>query len=115
MAMEMRRRLVAGSHGCAAVLSLTLLAAATSNIQAQGFIAGTTPDRRPENAPRIEKFEKPSGWFEAAVAGVTQPYPASLKFLDDQGAWFTPFIHPGMLGPYDLRGLHSQPAHPQTH
>lgn len=71
----------------------------------QEFVAGTAPDRRPEGAPRITTFEKSPAWTAAATAGVTEPIPASLKFLNDQGAWFTPFIHPGMGGPYDIRGL----------
>lgn len=41
-----------------------------------------------------------------ALTGVEPPYPASLRFLEDQGAWHTPFIHPGMTGPYDIRRWH---------
>ncbi|OYX43944.1 MAG: hypothetical protein B7Z02_07110 [Rhodobacterales bacterium 32-67-9] len=26
-----------------------------------------------------------------------------LKFLEDQGAWYTPFTRPGMTGPYKIR------------
>jgi hypothetical protein len=37
---------------------------------------------------------------------VSQPYPASLRFLEDQGNWYTPFNRPGMLPPYDIRGWH---------
>ena len=42
--------------------------------------------------------------------GIEPPYPESLRFLNDQGGWYTPFIAPGMTGPYDIRGWHSAPA-----
>jgi hypothetical protein len=42
--------------------------------------------------------------------GVSSPIPESLKFLNDQGAWFNPFTRPGMTGPYDLRGWHTAPV-----
>jgi hypothetical protein len=45
-----------------------------------------------------------------ALHGVSSPFPESLKFLNDQGRWFTPFTHPGMTGPYDLRGWHVEPT-----
>lgn len=41
-----------------------------------------------------------------ALTGGEPPYPASLRFLEDQGAWHTPFTHPGMTGPYDIRRWH---------
>lgn len=71
------------------------------------YIAGLAPDHRPEQAPVITEMVKPPGWYAAALHGVSQPYPNSLKFLEDQGAWWTPFIHPGMTGPYDIRGWHA--------
>jgi len=70
------------------------------------FIAGVNPDKRPENAPVITKAAKPDGWYGRALTGVSQPYPYSLHFLENQGNWFTPFIHPGMPGPYDIRRWH---------
>lgn len=75
-----------------------------------GFVAGTAPDRRPDNAPRIQSYDKDSGWYARATAGVTEPVPPSLRFLEDQGAWFTPFNHRGMPGPYDIRHLHQRGA-----
>ena len=69
---------------------------------APAYVAGTKPDRRPEGAPtKGAAFDK-----SAALRGVAEPIPPSLKFLDDQGGWYTPFAHAGMLGPYDIRGLH---------
>lgn len=71
------------------------------------FIAGTSPDKRPENAPVITSAKKPDGWYGKALSGVSQPYPYSLRFLENQGGWFTPFIRPGMTGPYDIRRWHT--------
>ena len=75
----------------------------------EGFIAGTSPDRRPAGAPVVQDYSKDAAWYAQALAGVEPPYPASLRFLEDQGAWFSPFDRPGMIGPYDLRGLHASP------
>jgi len=70
------------------------------------FVAGVNPDRRPENAPVISGVVKPDGWYGRALTGVSRPYPNSLRFLENQGNWFTPFIHPGIPGPYDIRRWH---------
>ena len=70
-------------------------------------IAGVTPDQRPEGAPEITSIDKNPDWYEGALRGVSKPYPNSLKFLENQGNWYTPFTRPGMPGPYDIRGLHS--------
>ncbi len=70
------------------------------------FIAGVKPDRRPEGAPVLKEYPKDATWYERALTGIVPPYPYSLKFLEDEGGWYTPFIHPGMLPPYDLRGWH---------
>ena len=72
------------------------------------FIAGVHPERRPEGAPVVVGFEKPAEWYEQALHGVSEPYPYSLKFLEDQGAWFNPFIHPGMTGRFDIRRWHAR-------
>ena len=76
-------------------------------------IAGLAPDRRPDGAPVVTEYPKGADWYAGALIGVVEPYPASLRFLEDQGAWFTPFIRPGMSGPYDLRGLHRPVAYQQ--
>ncbi|HHC30146.1 MAG TPA: hypothetical protein ENK80_06260 [Rhodobacterales bacterium] len=70
------------------------------------FIAGVHPSQRPAGAPVIVEMAKDGDWYANALHGVLAPYPASLRFLEDQGAWYTPFIHPGMTGPYDIRGWH---------
>jgi hypothetical protein len=71
-------------------------------------IAGTQPSQRPAGAPVIREVHKPPGWYARALTGISQPYPASLRFLEDQGNWHTPFNHPGMPGYYDIRNWFSQ-------
>lgn len=71
-------------------------------------IAGTQPFQRPAGGPVIREVQRPQGWYTRALTGVSQPYPSSLRFLEDQGNWYTPFIHPGMTGRYDIRGWHGQ-------
>jgi hypothetical protein len=75
---------------------------------AEPFIAGVDPSRRPNPAPVITEFDKPSGWYAHALQGVELPYPGSLRFLEDQGGWYQPFIRPGMTGPYDIRDWHQE-------
>lgn len=72
------------------------------------YIAGTNPSERPANAPVITEVKKDAAWYQKALHGVTEPYPSSLHFLENQGNWFTPFNHAGMTGRYDIRGWHHQ-------
>lgn len=71
-------------------------------------IAGVHPEQRPEGAPRITELNKNDEWYQSALQGVTSPYPANLRFLENQGDWYTPFTKPGMTGPYDIREWHSE-------
>lgn len=71
-------------------------------------VAGLAPHLRPKSAPVVRMFEPTPDWRGKALSGVGEPIPAGLKFLDNQGAWYTPFAHPGMTGPYDLRGWHAK-------
>ena len=71
------------------------------------FVAGIIPNQRPANAPVKTQMVKDSAWYQHALIGVVPPYPASLQFLEDQGAWFNPFLHPGATGPYDIRNWHA--------
>lgn len=105
MGMSRRRRTREHWSAGGAALLVVAVIGGSATAEPQEFVAGTAPDRRPESAPRITTFEKSPAWYALATAGISQPYPPSLKFLDNQGAWFTPFIHPGMGGPYDIRGL----------
>lgn len=72
------------------------------------FVAGVQPDQRPANAPVITEVLKSQAWYAKALTGVSQPYPYSLRFLEDQGNWYTPFNRPGMTRYYDIRGWHRQ-------
>jgi hypothetical protein len=93
-----------------AVLAWICVAKTVSAQETSGFVAGTAPSQRPPGAPVLGAYDKSEAWFTAARTGITKPYPASLSFLDDQGAWFNPFIRPGMTGPYDIRGWHRDGA-----
>ena len=83
-----------------------MILCAGRTVQAEYPIAGLEPDQRPDNAPVITQAEKNDAWYEQALTGISRPYPHSLGFLEDQGNWYTPFNHPGMLNPYDIRGWH---------
>lgn len=94
---------------CLGALTLSLLAGTPASA-GEGFVAGSTPQRRPADAPVIKAFNASAEWRKAALTGIGEPLPPSLKFLDQQGAWYTPFDQRGMPGYYDLRGLHAAAA-----
>lgn len=72
-------------------------------------VAGVAPNQRPEGTPTITSATLPT----TALHGVLDPPPESIgKFIKDQGNWYTPFFHPGMTGPYDIRDWHSNPPPP---
>ncbi|MEZ5538314.1 MAG: hypothetical protein R3F02_22130 [Thiolinea sp.] len=85
-----------------------LMVAASGGVHAddQFYIAGTIPYERPAGAPVINEFNKNGNWYSTALWGVEKPYPYSLRFLEDQGQWHTPFNHPGMTSRYDIRHWH---------
>ncbi|MBP2295307.1 hypothetical protein [Azospirillum rugosum] len=80
--------------------------AANDAAQAPSFVAGSAPSVRRPDAPALAAVAKDARWYQKALSGVDSPYPTSLKFLDDQGNWYTPFTQPGMTGRYDLRHWH---------
>lgn len=84
---------------------LPALTLGAASVQA-GYIAGTNPSQRPPDAPVISQVQHDKAWYDHALTGVVPPYPASLRFLEDQGNWYTPFNEPGMTGRYDIRGWH---------
>lgn len=90
------------------LMSLGLFLSTASMAADDIYIAGTQPSHRPSNAPVITKVQHDDAWRQHALKGVEQPYPDSLKFLDNQGNWFNPFTYTGMTPPYDLRGWHSK-------
>ncbi len=88
------------------VLPQAVLAAELSRNSVPLFVAGLVPSQRPASAPVIREFIPGADWHEQSLTGVSKPIPASLGFLDLQGAWYTPFNSPGMTGYYDLRNWH---------
>ena len=92
----------------AAVMAAMLIFALPNMAQAvessgASFVAGLAPYQRPAGAPVIRDLNHDAAWRARALTGIGAPVPASLRFLDDQGAWYTPFNHPGAPGYYDLR------------
>ncbi|MCG6862357.1 MAG: hypothetical protein LJE70_13940 [Chromatiaceae bacterium] len=71
-------------------------------------VAGLEPDRRPEAAPVITEVAKQEDWYRRALSGIEPPPLPRLRFLEDQGGWYSPFNHPGMTGRYDIRGWHGK-------
>ncbi|WP_020559844.1 hypothetical protein [Thiofilum flexile] len=90
------------------VLLVGITSGSVAQAEGYDYIAGTQPSHRPDQAPVLTEVQKNADWYQHALYGVESPYPHSLKFLEDQGNWFTPFNHPGMTHPYDLRGWHSK-------
>lgn len=86
-----------------------ILGNSASGFASEAPVAGLAPQQRPTGAPVIASYEKNGVWYRQALHGISEPYPASLRFLEDQGPWHTPFHMPGMTGPYDIRGWH-QPS-----
>ena len=87
-----------------------LLSALAGTAWAEFPVAGTQPYARPVGAPTITTVTHDRGWYERALHGVSQPIPPSLRWLDSQGNWYTPFNRPGMPPPYDIRGWHAAPT-----
>ena len=89
------------------IIACGLAALAFPALAEPASIAGLAPAERPAGAPVIVAATKDGAWYARARTGVEPPYPASFRFREDQGAWFTPFDRPGMTGPYDIRGWHA--------
>lgn len=76
-------------------------------------MAGLTPDRRPEGAPTVKEFRKDQKWSENFYRGISRPFPPHIDEAS-QGGWYTPFNHPGMIGPYDIRRWHQSSSQPKA-
>jgi hypothetical protein len=76
--------------------------------------SGLTPNERPAQAPVVSDAKKTNAWYRRALTGLEAPYPSSLRFLEDQGVWHTPFDHPGMSRAYDLRGWYGEMSEEAT-
>jgi len=89
-------------------VGVSTTALAEQVVEGSVHVVGLQPSQRPDWAPRVTEVVRSSGWYQRALTGIEPPYPASLRFLEDVGNWHQPFIRPGMTGPYDIRGWHSQ-------
>jgi hypothetical protein len=74
-------------------------------------VAGLAPSARPRGVPAMGDVARDAEWRAKALRGISEPVPASLEFLQDQGRWYSPFLRPGMTGRYDIRGLHARRSH----
>lgn len=92
-----------------------LLLCAVAHAQtAPAPVAGLRPDQRPEQAPRVAEQPMPAEQVTRALLGVSQPHPGNVAVIASTGQWFVPLRHPGMTGPYDIRGWHSAKPAPAT-
>ena len=69
-------------------------------------VAGMAPARRPDAAPRIREVAPERQ--QRMQVGLPEKLDG-LRFMRDQGNWYTPFDRRGMPPPYDLRGMHRKP------
>ncbi len=97
------------THWIAALLCSVVCGLGMSTLAAAGsLVAGVQPHQRPDGAPVLSPMKKDAAWYMQALTGVSEPYPDSLRFLANQGNWYTPFNRPGMTAPYDIRGWHTR-------
>jgi hypothetical protein len=90
------------------ILALMASTADAENVKAAAYpIAGLTPYQRPAGAPTVTTYTLSAEATTKALHGVSEPIPPSLSFLRNQGAWYNPFLQPGMTGPYDIRAWHT--------
>ena len=95
-------------RSCIRLIPIIIIGTCSQTLSADIPIAGVKPHERPQHAPAITAVTRNADWYKRALTGISRPYPASLRFLEAQGNWYTPFIHPGATSPYDLRGWHRQ-------
>ena len=74
--------------------------------QTGGYIAGLHPDRRPDTAPQVTEAARTPEQLAHALYGIEKPIPGNVELIAATGNWWVPLRHPGMTGPYDLRGWH---------
>jgi len=78
----------------------------TGSAWSAGFVAGSAPAQRPANAPTIKEFQISPEALGKRLHGITDPLPPNVVNAALAGPWFMPLAHPGMTGPYDIRGWH---------
>ena len=92
----------------ALVAVATVFITSASSMAGDDWVAGVEPSQRPAGAPSIGTVQKAEGWEAQSSHGISKPLPGNVhEILTDQGNWYTPFDHPGMTGPYDIRRWHS--------
>lgn len=115
-----RRRVVAffflagSAVGAMAQTAVPSPAPITPATSATPFVAGLAPYERPQGAPVLLEPLPEATRAQWATHGISDPVPpAILAFVKNQGAWYTPFSHPGMTGRYDIRGWHTESPKPE--
>ena len=73
-------------------------------------VAGLAPDARPASAPVLAEAPPTEAEMAAWMRGVSEPWPGNTAEVAKTGRWFVPLRHPGMPGPYDIRGRHGAPT-----
>jgi hypothetical protein len=84
--------------------------AAGAAAQTGGYVAGLQPDRRPDAAPQLAEVARTPQQLAHALYGIEAPIPGNVALIAATGNWWVPLRHPGMTGPYDLRGWHNANA-----
>ncbi len=101
---------------CSAQVNLCAAEETTANDIDEYPVAGTTPEQRPSGAPVLKKVVKNDAWYQNALKGIEYPQTEGgiqlFNLLLQQGNWYSPFIHPGMVGKYDIRNMHQQQIAP---
>lgn len=85
------------------IVATQILTAAEMAIAEEPVVAGVNPTERLARAPGITEFTNDGAGYTDALSGAELPYPACLKFFEDQGPRYTPFTRPGMTGPCEIR------------
>lgn len=93
-------------------LCLTIASAGSRAGDVAYAVAERTRDARPPQAPTVREFSPTPAWREKALQGIVSRGTENVRFLNEQGAWYTPFAAPGMPGPYDLRDFHAKHPRP---
>lgn len=78
------------------------------------FVAGSAPAQRPADAPTIKQHQITPEALGKRLLGVADPLPPNVVDAALAGSWFMPLAHPGMTGPYDLRGWHRASPPPSS-
>lgn len=99
------------SMGSAVAIGLMVLSLPSWSADVEAApIAGLTPYERPVGAPTIKAVTRTPEQAVKLTTGIAQALPPGIEWMKDQGAWYSPFTLPGMVGYYDVRGWHGAPG-----